>query len=183
MKLFTWMLLGICLLVVPAGMGVHGQTGNTPASPSQAAPPASSTTQVQPAPPPPASYTLSPERRAKAIAYSHTQYVLYFIGTLLSLCIYLLFWRARIAVTFREWACKISRRHFVQCLVFVPLFVLAATVLNLPLDYYSGFVLEHRFGLSTQGFASWLSDWGKSLLVAVRAGGGSISGWCPFLSS
>ena len=39
----------------------------------------------------------------------------------------------------------------------------AAGLLKLPLDFYSGYVLEHRFGLSTQGLASWFGDWGKSL--------------------
>ena len=52
----------------------------------------------------------------------------------------------------------------------MPLFVVAASLLNLPLDYYAGFVLERRFGLSTQGFASWLGDWGKSLAVGAILG-------------
>jgi STE24 endopeptidase len=122
--------------------------------------------QAQSAPPPaPTTYTLSPELRAKAIAYSHLLYVLYFLGTLISLGIYLFLWRAGIAVTFRAWACKVSHRHFIQCLIFVPLFVAAASVLNLPLEFYSGFVISHRFGLSTQGLASWLSDYGKGLLL------------------
>ena len=158
------------MLNVPAGIVGYGQTGNSrkpSPPPAQAAP---LQTQTRPSPPPPATYTLTPERRAKAVAYSHSQYVLYFVGTLFSLCIYLFFWRAGIAVTFRNWARKVSSRHFVQCLIFVPLFVVAAMLLNLPLDYYSGFVLEHRFGLSTQGFASWLSDWGKSLLLVAVMG-------------
>jgi len=164
------MLLGACLLVTPTGMVGNGQTGNSLAPSPQAAPTAPLPSQVQPASPPPATYTLTPERRAKAIAYSRSLYFLYFLGTLVSIGIYLLLWRTRIAVNFRKWACKVSRRHFVQCLIFVPLFVATATLLNLPLDFYSGYVLEHRFGLSTQGLASWLSDWGKSLAIAVAMG-------------
>ena len=148
----------------------NGQTGNSPAPSPQAARPAPPPSQVQPASPPPTTYTLTPERRAQAIAYSRSLYILYFLGTLVSIGIYLLLWRARIAVTFREWARKVSRRHFVQCLIFVPLFVAAATLLNLPLDFYSGYVLEHRFGLSTQGLASWFGDWGKSLAVVAAMG-------------
>ena len=121
-------------------------------------------------PPTPTTYTLTPEQRAKAIAYSRSLYVLYFLGTLVSLGIYFFLWRAGIAVTFREWARKVSRRHFVQCLIFVPLFAAAATLLNLPLEFYSGYVLEHRFGLSTQGLASWFGDWGKSLAVVAAIG-------------
>ncbi len=171
MSRLAWILLGICLLVMPAcGVG-NGQTGNSLAPAPQAASLAPPMSQVEPASPPPATtYTLTPERRAKAIAYSRSQYILYFFGTLFSIGIYLLLWRAGIAVKFREWARKVSRRHFVQCLIFVPLFVAAAMLLNLPLDFYSGYVLEHRFDLSTQGFASWLGDWGKTLLIVVVLG-------------
>src|SRR5208337_4050342 len=170
MMRFAWMLLGVCLLVMPAGMVGNGQTGNSLTPSPQAARPAPPPSQAQPASPPPTTYTLTPERRAKAIAYSRSLYFLYFLGTLVSIGIYLLLWRTRIPVNFRKWARKVSRRHFVQCLIFVPLFVATATLLNLPLDFYSGYVLEHRFGLSTQGLASWLSDWGKSLGIVAAMG-------------
>jgi Zn-dependent protease with chaperone function len=156
---------------MPAGMRGMGQTGNLPAPSSRASQPAPPPSRVQPAlPPQPTTYTLTPERRAKAIAYSRSLYILYFLGTLLSLGIYLFLWRAGIAVTLRGWACEVSRHFFVQCLIFVPLLVVAATLLNLPLDFYSGYMLEHRFGLSTQGLASWFGDWGKSLAVVAAIG-------------
>jgi Zn-dependent protease with chaperone function len=171
MKRFAGMLLGVCLLVMPAGKVGNSQSGNSLPPSLQAAPPAAPTAQALPVSPrPPAAYTLTPERRAKAVAYSRSLYILYFFETLVSIGIYIFFWRARIAVTFREWTRRVSRRHFVQCLIFVPLFVAAATLLNLPLSFYSGYVLEHRFGLSTQGFASWLSDWGKSLGIVAAMG-------------
>ena len=157
-------------MTVGARIG-HGQTGSSRAASPQAAQAAPPAGQVQPCPPPPpTTYTLTPERRAKAVAYSHSLYILYFLGTLVTLGIYLLLWRTGIAVTFREWARRVSHRHFIQCLIFVPLFVAAVSLLNFPLDFYSGFILEHRFGLSTQGFASWLSDWGKSLLIVAAIG-------------
>lgn len=44
-------------------------------------------------------------------------------------------------------------------------------LISLPLDFYSGFLLEHRFGLSNQDLKSWLSDQLKSLLVGAVLGG------------
>ena len=44
-------------------------------------------------------------------------------------------------------------------------------VLNLPLGYYSGYVLPHRFGLATQNLAGWVTDQVKSLLIGVALGG------------
>ncbi len=168
---FGWILLAVTLLSVPAGRAARGQTEK----PAAASAPASLPTSLlspgkSVAPPPDATYTLTPERRAQAVAYSHAQYTLYFVGTLFSIGVYLLLWRARLAVIFRDWACWASGHHFVQCLVFVPLFVVTASLLNFPLDYYGGLVLERRFGLSTQGFASWLGDWGKNLAITAVLG-------------
>jgi Zn-dependent protease with chaperone function len=165
---FGWILLAVSLLVPCAGGVGSAQTENPELPAAPAAQPSSPASHTQPASPSAsANYTLTPERRAKAVAYSKAQYVVYFVGALVSIGIYLLLWRARIAVLLRNWARKASRRHFIQCLIFVPLFVVAVTLLNCPLDYYSDFVLEHRFDLSTQGFASWLADWGKSLAIVV----------------
>lgn len=172
---FVRILLGVCGLIMAAALIAAAQTTNPPHPSAQTAQPSSPSRQVKPTSPPHTTYTLAPERRAKAIAYSRSLYVLYFLGTLISVGIYLLLWRARSAVIFREWARKASPRRFLQCLIFIPLFVLVATLLYLPLDFYSGYVLDHRFGLSTQGLASWFGDWGKTLgLVAVA---GVIVAW------
>lgn len=171
MNRFAWILLGVCSLILPAGVAGSSQTGNSPLPPAQTAQQVYGTGQDRPTQPPATTaYTLTPKQRAKAIAYSRSLYVLYFLGTLISLCIYFFLWRARIAVAFREWARKVSRRHFVQCLIFVPLFAAAVALLNLPLEFYSSYVLEHRFALATQGLASWFGDWGKSLAVVAAIG-------------
>ncbi len=112
-------------------------------------------------------YSLPPEIRRKAIEYSRTRYEIYFLSVALSFAIYFLAWRCKLGVLFRDWARRVSRRHIVQTLIFVPLFLAAVSLLQFPLDYYSGFIIEHRFNLSTQGFASWAADWGKSFAIGA----------------
>ena len=115
-----------------------------------------------------AHYVLTPEKRAKAIAYSRAQYLLYFAGIALSLAIYAFLWRSGFAVGLREWVRRVSARRSVQGVLFVSMFLTAVRVLEFSLDYYWGFVLEHRYDLSTQGFGSWIADWAKDLgLTAV----------------
>ncbi|HXH50755.1 MAG TPA: M48 family metallopeptidase [Terriglobia bacterium] len=122
------------------------------------------------APTVPQGYELPPQKKAEALAYSHTQYALYFSGVVLVLLVYFLLWRAKIAVGFRNWARRISSRHFVQCLVFAPLFFISVRLVLFPFVFYADFVIEHRFGLMTQGFGSWIADWGKSLVLFLIAG-------------
>jgi STE24 endopeptidase len=164
------LLLALCLVTALGAWTAAQRTA--PSTGAQQAPQAGApSAKTQPAGPPPAArYVLTPQKRAQAIAYSRARYILYFAGVAFSIFVYWLLWRGKVAALFRDWARRASRRHFVQCLVFAPLFVVAASLLSLPLDFYSGFVLERRFGLSTQGFGSWLGDWGKSLAVGVVFG-------------
>ena len=74
------------------------------------------------------------------------------------------------ALTFRRWAQRISSRHFIQCIIFGSLFFGTLSLIDFPLEYYSGFELEHRFDLSTQSFALWLADWTKALAISMIVG-------------
>jgi STE24 endopeptidase len=44
-------------------------------------------------------------------------------------------------------------------------------LIDLPLSYYEGFILPHRFGISTQTLGGWVSDQVKGLLLAGMLGG------------
>lgn len=44
------------------------------------------------------------------------------------------------------------------------------TVIQLPLDFFSGYFLEHRFGLSRQSLSSWVYDQVKGLLLGAGIG-------------
>lgn len=122
---------------------------------------------ARPAKPAGLDYELGPQFRDRAIEYSRTRYALYFAGVAFSFLIYFLLWAGKCGVRIRNGVRRISARHFVQTLIFVPLFLAAVSLLEFPLDYYSGFVVEHRFNLATQSFASWLADWGKSFAVSA----------------
>jgi len=50
--------------------------------------------------------------------------------------------------------------------VYFVLFSLFFLIFDLPLSFYSGFILEHRFGLSNQTFGQWLLEFGKKTLLS-----------------
>jgi STE24 endopeptidase len=50
--------------------------------------------------------------------------------------------------------------------VYFVLFSLFFLIFDLPLSFYSGFTLEHQFGLSNQNFGQWLLDLGKKTLLS-----------------
>lgn len=60
--------------------------------------------------------------------------------------------------------------RWLRLVVFAFVYAATLTLLTLPLDYWSGFVLEHRYGLSNQTFARWLWQQVKGWLVGGPLG-------------
>jgi len=70
---------------------------------------------------------------------------------------------------------QICYRSFEQPLIqfyfFVILFAVFNFIIHFPLSFYSGFILEHRFSLSTQSLGRWMVEKMKSILVGLILGG------------
>ena len=56
-------------------------------------------------------------------------------------------------------------------LVYVVLLALINAAVGLPLDFYSGFALERRYGLSNETFGAWVRDQAKSFAIGLLLGG------------
>ena len=135
------------------------------AEPLPAAPPPFPTPAVSSAPAP-SEFTLTPERRAQAIAYARARYRLHFVSFAWTVGVLLAILKARLAPRFRDRAERASRRRFGQAAVFVPLLLVTQSVLELPPAVY-GQHLSRSYGQSVQGWGSWFWDGTKGLLVAL----------------
>ncbi len=111
-------------------------------------------------------YTLPPEKYEKAVAYSRAGYRLHFIAVAYTLLMLLIILKLRIAPRFRNLAERLSRRRFVQVIIFVPLFILLYDLLQFPLDVY-GHSLSRQYEMSIQGWGGWAWDWTKSELIKI----------------
>ena len=67
---------------------------------------------------------------------------------------------------FRDWATAVSKRRFVQALIFVPLLLIVNDLLYLPAHIY-GQHLELKFDQSIQSWPSWFWDWTKTELITL----------------
>lgn len=114
----------------------------------------------------PAAYTLAPEQRAKAVAYSRARYGLHFLSMAWEILALVLLIALAVAPAFRRLAERVSRRRLVQALVFFPLLLVVLGFLQLPIDVL-GHGISHSYGQSVQGWGSWLGDWLKGNLVAL----------------
>ncbi|MGB4214311.1 MAG: M48 family metallopeptidase [Dethiobacteria bacterium] len=55
-------------------------------------------------------------------------------------------------------------------------FLLLMQLLNLPFDFYRGYTIEHRFGLSAQTVAGWFADYGKGALISLLLSTAALAG-------
>lgn len=109
-------------------------------------------------------YTLPPDKLAKAKTLYTTQVVLLIVETIYGFIVLLFVVRGRLGTTFRNWAEAVSRFRFVQAFIVVSPLLLLLGALNLPFDIYQHHTYL-QYGISVQGWGSWLWDWAKSQLV------------------
>src|SRR5215471_6403472 len=118
---------------------------------------------------PTTAYMLPPDKLAKAKALYDLRIKLLIIGTIYGLIQLLAILYFGVMARYRDWAEKASRWSFIQAMIAVPLLLLTTTLLDLPLDAYHHSI-SLQYGLSVQGWASWLGDVGKGFLITAVAG-------------
>jgi STE24 endopeptidase len=128
--------------------------------------------------PPITQYTLSPEKTRQAQALARTGRRLYFAEFFWGLLILWLSLRTGWAAKIRDWATRAASNSFVQAAIFCPLLVLTLDLTALPLHAWAHSVVV-GYGLSVQGWGSWLLDWMKSEAIDVILA--TFAGWILFL--
>jgi STE24 endopeptidase len=115
--------------------------------------------------------SLDPERQKEAKAYALISHRLFAVEVALS-ALYTAAWLG-LGWSIRLKAILAGLTTSVWLLVggFGLVFGAAYYLLGLPLSYYAGFVLPHRFHLSTQTVTGWIGDQVKGVLLMAILGG------------
>lgn len=114
--------------------------------------------------------TLDPERQKQAKQYARIRRRLWLVDTAFS-AIYALAWLfLGWSITLREWVTTFTDSWVLITAFYVIVFGGIYSILTLPLGYYSGFVLPHRFGQSNQSLKDWIIDRIKGLAIGAPLG-------------
>ena len=103
------------------------------------------------------SYSLPPDKLAKAIALSRIRNILEITGSIWGLVVLWLLLATRAAAGMEAWAERVAKRRWVQGILFFAVFIVTTTLAGLPLDLI-GEHFEHLYGVSVQGWGSWFGD-------------------------
>ena len=114
--------------------------------------------------------TLDPEKQKQAKAYARIRRRLWVVDTVFSTLYFLAWILLGWAISLRTALSKITSNEWLLVPLFVAVFGGIYFLLNLPLGYYSGFVLPHRFGQSNQTLKDWVTDQIKGIAVGAPFG-------------
>lgn len=114
--------------------------------------------------------TLDPERQRKAKEYARTSRRLWLVDTAFG-AIYALAWLfSGWAAALRDWLAGISSNPWFLVAGFAAVFAGIYVALSLPLGYYAGFVLPHRYDQSNQTLKDWTIDQLKGMAISAPLG-------------
>jgi len=108
---------------------------------------------------------VDPERQKQAKTYARLRYRLYLVDLGLAtayMVVWLLFgW----SLVLRDWLEQYTQQPWLLVAGFALVFGTGYLIINLPLTFYEGYILPHRFNLSTQSLPGWTVDQVKGLLI------------------
>ena len=111
------------------------------------------------------SVELDPERQKRAKQYARINRRLMVIDLFIS-GMYMLAWLfLGWSVALKDWLLQYTTNDWVLVLFFVIIMGGILFMISLPLSYYQGFILPHRFDLSNQKLSGWITDQVKGILV------------------
>ena len=122
--------------------------------------------------------TLDPERQKQAKEYARIRRRLWLVDTAFS-TVYALDWLFfGWSVFVREWLTTLvtgnwsltTGSDWLIIALYIAIFGGVYSLLTMPLGYYSGFVLPHRFGQSNQSLKDWILDRIKGLAIGAPLG-------------
>ncbi len=115
------------------------------------------------------SYTLPPEKLKKAIELSRIRNTLEITESLASLVLIWLFLASRGAAFLECTAIHLSKRRWVQGLIFFTALIVLSSLAGLPFDMI-GHHYSRAYGISVEGWGRWFFDLGKALGLSIVFG-------------
>lgn len=113
---------------------------------------------------------LDQEKQKQAKQYSRIKRTLWLADNLFGTA-YILAWLFfGWSISLRRWITSITVNEWLLIALYAVIFGGLYVLLNLPVSYYSGFILPHHFGQSNQSVKDWSIDQLKSIVIGIPIG-------------
>ncbi len=111
--------------------------------------------------------TLQGEELEKSNNYFEGGYWLILWGALIGILVDFLILQSRFSARFRDWAERVTKRHWLQPALYTLPYVIAGFLFTLPWTIYTGFFREQRYGLMSQSFSDWFGEQMIGLVISL----------------
>ena len=120
-----------------------------------------------------------PEPSDLAVRYHRTGNLLWAAGTGLDLLVPAAILFTGFSGRVRRLAARLTRGRWLPTVgLYGAAYVLIQSIVFLPLAWYSGFVRQHAYGLSTESATEWLGDWAKAVAISILVA--ALLLWIPY---
>ncbi len=117
------------------------------------------------------SVALDPARQDAARQYARVRRRLLLLDLAMTLAYLLLWLLTGLSVGLRDAVSRISDNDWLIVAGYGAVFAAGYWLVSLPLNYYSSFVLPHRYGLSNQTLGDWVGDQVRVIVIGGIIGG------------
>lgn len=114
--------------------------------------------------------TNSSDKDLKAKQYAKTKRIISFISTGIMFAVLLTLVFTGLSKSILEIAYSINENSYIALLLFAGIIGLGESVITFPLSFYSGYILEHKYGLSNQSLGAYFIENLKGMAVGLVLG-------------
>jgi len=120
-----------------------------------------------------------PEPTERAVEYYRSGNVIWLISTAWSIILPAVILFSGLSARIRDLAERLGKKWFVALELYLILFLALMYLVNLPLEFYIGYIRQHAYGMSNQSLGKWLRD--SILGHAVVMVTACLVLWIPYL--
>jgi STE24 endopeptidase len=107
------------------------------------------------------------EPASRAKSYSNRKLFLSLTSTVLSFLLIVGILVSGISAYFESIAVSFTSSAYLELIIYAALFGIVNSIISFPLNFYSSYILEHRYQLSNQTLFQWLWEHLKGFLVSL----------------
>jgi len=114
---------------------------------------------------------ISPEEKAKlAKKYSKTHQILSLTGSIIFYAVLIILIFTGLSKSILDLAHSYTSNDYIALLIFLGIIGIAESIINFPLNFYSGYILEHKYDLSNQTLSKYFIEKLKGLILGLVIG-------------
>ncbi|MCB0727371.1 MAG: M48 family metallopeptidase [Ignavibacteriae bacterium] len=112
----------------------------------------------------------SDERDRRAKKYSRTHQILSLTGSIIFFAVLIILIFTGLSKEIENIAFNYTSNNYLALLIFLGIIGAGQGLINFPLDFYSGYILEHKYDLSNQTIAGYFKEKLKGFVLGIVIG-------------